>query len=83
MHILSSVDQAIPNTMAEAFTQLERLKVLSPGIADKMRRSVGYRNIAVHNYDELTLTITYDIAHLHLDGFKIFIKEIMCFEHLN
>ncbi len=27
-----------------------------------MKRSVGYRNIAVHNYDNIDLSITYDIA---------------------
>lgn len=76
-HILANTDQAVPTTMAEAFTSLERLKIITPDIADKMRRSIGYRNIAVHSYDDIDLTITYEIARNHLGDFKDYIKQII------
>jgi len=76
-HILANEDQAVPATMAEAFASLEHLKIITPGIADKMKQSIGYRNVAVHNYDDIDLKITYDIASYHLDDFKDFIKQIM------
>jgi uncharacterized protein YutE (UPF0331/DUF86 family) len=76
-HILANTNQAVPTTMAEAFTSLERLNILTPDIADKMRRSIGYRNVAVHNYDDIDLTITYKIASHHLGDFKSYIKQII------
>ena len=76
-HILGNTDLAVPTTMAEASTSLERLNIIPPEIADKMRRSVGYRNIAVHNYDDIDLTITYEIARYHLEDFKDYIKQII------
>ncbi|NOQ35285.1 MAG: DUF86 domain-containing protein [Methylococcaceae bacterium] len=76
-HIISTTNQAPPTTMAEAFLNLERVNIITPEIADKMRRAVGYRNVAVHNYDDINLSITYDIAQNNLDDFKQFIKQIL------
>ena len=76
-HILSTTNQPVPAMMAEAFVSLERIRIISPEIADKMKKSVGYRNVAVHNYDDIDLSITYDIAHKHLSDFKEFIKQIL------
>ncbi len=81
-HILSTTNQPVPSTMAEAFVSLERINIISPGIADKMKRSVGYRNVAVHNYDDIDLSITYDIADKHLSDFKEFIKQILHYDSL-
>ncbi len=74
-HILSSTNQPVPATMTEAFANLERVNIITPEIADKMKKSVGYRNVAVHNYDDIDLSITYDIAQQHLNDFKDFIRR--------
>ena len=79
-HILSTTNQPVPSTMAEAFISLERINIISAEIADKMKRSVGYRNVAVHNYDDIDLSITYDIANNHLGDFKEFIKQILHYD---
>ena len=79
-HILSTTNQPVPSTMAEAFISLERINIISPEIADKMKRSVGYRNVAIHNYDDIDLSITYDIANNHLGDFKEFIKQIFQYD---
>ena len=81
-HILSTTNQPVPSTMAEAFISLERINIISPEIADKMKRSVGYRNVAVHNYDDIDLSITYDIANNHLGDFKEFIKQILHYDRM-
>jgi uncharacterized protein YutE (UPF0331/DUF86 family) len=75
-HILSTHNQVVPQTMSEAFTQLHRQGAISKQTADKMKKSVGYRNVAVHSYDDINLEITYEIAKDHLQDFKRFIKEI-------
>jgi len=78
-HILSTTNQAPPSTMAEAFLSLEHINIISPEIADKMKRAVGYRNVAVHCYDDINLSITYEIAQNNLGDFKQFIKQILAF----
>ena len=63
--------------MATAFIGLEQANIITPEIADEMRRSVGYRNVSVHSYDEINLAITYAIAQKHLSDFKQFIQQIL------
>jgi uncharacterized protein YutE (UPF0331/DUF86 family) len=79
-HVLSTGNEAVPNTMSDAFTKVHRQGVISGRVAAKMKKSVGYRNVAVHSYDDVDLSITYAIARDHLQDFKDFIKEIISWE---
>jgi len=76
MHICGDSREAIPQTMGEAFDRLLQLKVLTPTIADKMKKSVGFRNIAIHNYTEIDLSLVYTIAKEHRTDFVEFLKQI-------
>lgn len=75
-HVLSTGNEAVPDTMSDAFVKLHRQGLFSKQVAEKMIKSVGYRNVAVHSYDDVDLSITYEIARDHLQDFKNFIKEI-------
>jgi len=76
-HLLSTGNQTLPSTMSDAFVRLHREGIISEHISDKMRKSVGYRNVAVHSYDDIDLSITYEIAKIHLQDFKEFINEVL------
>ena len=52
-HILSDTSEAFPETMAELFPQLAWAGVIDQPLADVMKRAVGLRNLAVHEYTEL------------------------------
>ncbi len=75
-HILATENKAVPDTMSDAFVKLHQLGLLSEQITDKMKRSVGYRNVAIHSYNDVDLGITYAIARDHLQDFKEFIIEV-------
>jgi len=81
-HILATTQLASPSTMADAFVNLERTQIITAEITDKMKRAVGYRNVAVHCYDDINLSITYEIAQKHLGDFKQFIQQILAFYNL-
>jgi uncharacterized protein YutE (UPF0331/DUF86 family) len=49
-HIISDADAELPATMGESFDALVRLKVVDAALAARMKKSVGFRNIAVHSY---------------------------------
>jgi uncharacterized protein YutE (UPF0331/DUF86 family) len=42
-----------------------------------MRKAVGFRNIAVHDYEEVSFEIVYTIAKHKLIDFKSFVKQIL------
>ena len=47
-----------------------------------MKKSVGFRNIAVHNYDAIDWHIVHSICRLHLGDFREFAVRILNLEQL-
>jgi uncharacterized protein YutE (UPF0331/DUF86 family) len=41
-----------------------------------MRKAVGFRNIATHNYDQINWEIVHSIVKHHLDDFAAFARVI-------
>ena len=52
-HIVAAEELGLPETQRDYFRLLEQAGVLSPELTDKMAAMVGFRNIAVHNYQAL------------------------------
>jgi len=75
-HIISATELETPATMSGLFTSLAELGMIDVQVAERMRKSVGFRNIAVHNYDEIDWDIVYNICTQHLDDFKRFAKAM-------
>jgi len=57
MHIVARDHLGIPQSSAQAFDLLAEVRRIGPALAAKMRRMVGFRNIAIHQYQELKLNI--------------------------
>lgn len=79
MHICANSNKQVPQTMGEAFEILLQLEVLTPAISEKMKKSVGFRNIAIHNYDEIDLELAYTIAKVHRKDFVDFLNQVNTF----
>ena len=62
--------------MGEAFIRLQDLGVLDAELATKLRKAVGFRNIAVHSYQDIDWAIVYAICTKDLDDFKSFSRAI-------
>jgi uncharacterized protein YutE (UPF0331/DUF86 family) len=74
MHHLASSDSPVPQTMGQAFELLAQQKVIDAALALRMRKAVGFRNLAVHSYDSIEWAVVYAIASEHLDDFRAFAK---------
>jgi len=70
-------DLTSPITMGQSFEVLAERGVISPELADDMRKSVGFRNIVVHNYEAVNWEVVFVICHEHLDQFREFAKVFM------
>jgi uncharacterized protein YutE (UPF0331/DUF86 family) len=75
MHHLASSDSAVPQTMGQAFEVLAQQNVIDAALALRMRKAVGFRNLAVHSYDTIEWAAVYAIANEHLDDFRAFAKS--------
>ncbi len=50
---------------------------LEPELAQAMKHMVGFRNIAVHEYQTLQLPITVNIIQSHLDEFLAYSPQML------
>lgn len=71
-HLIAESRAAAPTTMGEAFDRLVELGIVESDIAARMKRAVGFRNIAIHNYLAIDWAIVYRIANEHVDDFVAF-----------
>jgi len=76
-HWVSSLEEVtVPNTMGGMFDALERSKYLDEELAERMRKAVGFRNVAVHQYEMIDWLVVYRICTYHLDDFSRFSKVV-------
>ena len=75
MHFVAQRNLGIPQTSREAFTLLQTAGILSEDTSKQMRAMVGFRNIAVHNYQDLEIEVLQAIIQQHLGDFERFLKE--------
>jgi len=77
VHILSERKQPPPETMGKAFELLAQEGLLDTELAQRLKKSVGFRNLAVHNYEAIDWAIVHAIATRHLVDFEAFAKAVM------
>ncbi len=67
----------VPTDSADAFTLLERESLLSPRVAERMRRMVGFRNVAVHEYRRLDPAVVRTVVQHRLGDFEDLCRELL------
>ena len=67
----------IPQSSRDLFTLLAQDNKISTKLAEKMKRMVGFRNIAAHDYQALLLPIVTNIINHHLNDFLQFSEIIL------
>ncbi|TBV00129.1 type VII toxin-antitoxin system HepT family RNase toxin [Stutzerimonas kirkiae] len=76
-HILSERRQPPPDSMGQAFDLLARERLLDTRLSERLKRSVGFRNLAVHNYETINWAIVHSIATRHLADFEDFARQVL------
>jgi len=76
MYIVSTKKLGIPKNSRDAFEVLMHHEIISQNILEKLKNMIGFRNIAIHNYQKLNLDILQKVIENHLEDFNEFIYEI-------
>ena len=69
-HVVAAESYGTPDSTANAFALLEQQGVIDPDLAGRLRRMVGFRNIAVHEYQTLDPVIIERIVEQHLGDLR-------------
>lgn len=77
MHLVRVHRLGVPQETREAFDLLERAGRLDPSLAARLRRMVGFRNVAIHDYQKLSLDVVRSIIHERLDDFLEFTRLLL------
>ena len=75
-HMISGMDVPPPDTMGQTFDILAQTGVLDAYLALSLKKAVGFRNIAMHNYDAINWHIVHNIVSKHLVDFVAFAKIV-------
>lgn len=75
-HVLASVNEPPPQTMGKTFDELAKAGTIDEELAARLKKAVGFRNIAVHNYEAIDWAIVHAIARNHLVDFTDFARAI-------
>lgn len=75
-HLLSDSRFPTPETMGSTFELLAAEGIIDPDLAARIKKSVGFRNVAVHSYSVLDMAIVHAIARDHLEDFRSFGRAV-------
>ncbi|MBA2377034.1 MAG: DUF86 domain-containing protein [Actinomycetota bacterium] len=72
MHTARVGRLGLPQGSREAFALLEEAGWIDAHLSRRMQAMVGFRNVAVHDYQKLNLEIVKNILENHLNDFRAF-----------
>ena len=75
-HLIAGMEVPPPDTMGQTFDLLAQGGVLNDELASNLKKAVGFRNIAVHNYESINWGIVHSIVKYHLADFVEFAKVV-------
>lgn len=77
MHVVAEKDLGLPQNSRDAFELLYQHKIIDRELNTRLKAMVGFRNIAVHDYQTINLEIVQNIIEKHLQDFRTFSDEML------
>ncbi len=75
-HLIAGMQVPPPDTMGQTFDALAAGGAIPEKLAGQLKKAVGFRNIAVHNYEEIDWAIVHAIARNQIGDFTEFARVI-------
>jgi len=77
MYLVSEKNLGLPQSSRDAFQLLQTDHLIPDDLTARMKAMVGFRNIAVHNYQTLDTSILQSVIDHHLSDFQTFSDAIL------
>jgi uncharacterized protein YutE (UPF0331/DUF86 family) len=75
-HQVADEKIGLPTNLKENFALLESRQIIDPSLSRRLQAMVGFRNIAVHDYQQLDLIILKSILEHRLGDLDEFVRVI-------
>lgn len=76
-HVVASEGLGVPDTVKENFSLLNKKGIITADLASRMGKMTGFRNIAIHDYQDLDLEILKSILAKDLRDLEEFYVEVL------
>ncbi len=77
MYIISTENMGIPQSQKSTFSILEENNIIESQMSKKLKGMIGFRNIAVHEYQELDIDVVRMIIENNLEDMLDFAREML------
>ena len=76
-HLIRRHKMGLPQSSRHVFEILQKEKWIEDSLCERLKRMVGFRNIAVHDYQKIQLPITISIIKYHLNDFLEYSQALL------
>jgi uncharacterized protein YutE (UPF0331/DUF86 family) len=76
-HLIRRDRLGLPQSARQVFDLQAQAGRIDPTLAESLKKMVGFRNIAVHDYQTLLLPITINVITQHMDEFLQFSSALL------
>jgi uncharacterized protein YutE (UPF0331/DUF86 family) len=76
-HVVRAMSLGMPQSLKDNFELLYTARVIDKALKEKMQRLVGFRNVAVHDYESINPNILKSIVEKHLQDIEQFYSIIV------
>lgn len=80
-HVIATEGLGVPDTIKDSFLLMEQAGIIGKDLSKRMQAMVGFRNIAIHDYQAINIDILKAILVNHLKDMEEFYTVIL--EHFN
>jgi uncharacterized protein YutE (UPF0331/DUF86 family) len=76
MHVVSDRRWGLPANSRDAFDLMAAHGVVDRALATDLKAMVGFRNLCVHNYQDIDVTLLRDVLDVHLSDLRTFAQAV-------
>jgi uncharacterized protein YutE (UPF0331/DUF86 family) len=76
-HVIRLKKLGLPQNSRDVFVLLQEAQLIDSELSQNLQRMVGFRNIIVHNYQELNLELVRNLIEKRLVDFELFTAAML------
>lgn len=76
-HIVSDEGLGLPDDLKTNFVLLQKSKIIDKSLSNKLKKMVGFRNIAIHDYSAIDVNVLKSILKNNLNDLEEFYSVIL------
>ena len=82
-HVIASEGLGLPSSLKENFSLLHKAGIISSDLSERLQRMVSFRNIAIHEYENIDVDVLKSILEHHLPDVESFYTAIIQYFNLS